>query len=328
MFDYIYGDKCGRFSFIRLPQVLFTDERFRPLSSDTKILYALLLDRTGLSIKKHWLDAEGRVYINFPLAEISEKLGVGMQKAGKLMRELEAFGLIERERLGLGKPDRIFVKHCGKQTDADEADSDTEITVENLDDTGLSDIPNSSFQNAENHHSGDAFFTGLDVPKSQLPLYNQTEKARLKQSYPIHPDSGRSDRMEYAAQRDSYERLIKENIEYNWFISVFQMPKSDPHRPKGSLDELDDLVAVMLDCVCSTAPVIRVNGQDMPTDVVRSQMLKLNNEHIQYVFERMYQHTSEITNIRAYLITVLYNAPMTMNTAFGVDFRTSFGEFI
>ena len=52
MFDYIYGNKSRHFNFIRLPQVLFTDELFRPLSSDTKILYALLLDRTTLSIKK------------------------------------------------------------------------------------------------------------------------------------------------------------------------------------------------------------------------------------------------------------------------------------
>ena len=112
MFDYIYGDKCSRFSFIRLPQILFTDERFRSLSSDTKILYALLLDRTGLSIKKHWLDEQGRVYISFPILEIAAKLGIGKQKAGKLLRELENFVLIERERLGLGKPDKIYVKNC------------------------------------------------------------------------------------------------------------------------------------------------------------------------------------------------------------------------
>lgn len=329
MFDYIYGDKCGRFSFIRLPQILFTDERFRPLSSDTKILYALLLDRTSLSIKKHWLDTEGRVYINYTITEICEKIGVGTQKAVKLMKELENFGLIERDRLGQGKPDRIYVKHCGKSSDDDVTD-DTVETEETAavekSDTTVSDFPISPLQNCENQNSGIVKITTQDFPKSQLPLYNnQTDLVRLKQSDHIYPDSERIDVIDYAAQRESYEQLIKDNIEYDWFADVFELPLKSPGRPYGSMEELDNIVSIMLDCICSNSKTMRVNGSEQYTSVVRSQFLKLNNEHIQYVLQCLNKCNSEVTNIRAYLITVLYNAPMTMDTAFGMDFRSTFG---
>ena len=85
------------------------------------------------------------------------------------------------------------------------------------------------------------------------------------------------------------------------------------------LEELDNIVSIMLDCVCSNAEKIRVNGSEQYTSVVRSQFLKLNNEHIQYVMKCLNECDSTVLNIRAYLITVLYNAPMTMDTAFGLD---------
>ena len=329
MFDYIYSDQSRRFNFIRLPQILFTDEQFRSLSSDAKILYALMLDRTTLSIKRHWIDSEDRVYINFPRTEVTEKLGVGLQKAGKLMRELEVFGLIERIRIGLGSPDRIFVKHCTRQADNAETTGDvgSADTVENQAVETVSEDDNSAFQKAENHHSGEMIFSPAEVQESSFPLYNsQTNITRLNQSDHINPDSRLNDRIDYAAQREVYEGIIKENIEYDWFVSMFELPLNHRNRPYGSQEELDNIVSIMLDCVCSNAEKIRVNGSEQYTSVIRSQFLKLNNEHIQYVLECINKCDSAVQNIRAYLITVLYNAPMTMDTAFGFDFRSTFGK--
>lgn len=102
------------------------------------------------------------------------------------------------------------------------------------------------------------------------------------------------------------------------------LPESDPQRPKGSVEELDEIVAIMVDCICTNARTIRVGGQSMDARVVRDQMLRLNNEHIQYAFSRIYDYSGEITNIKAYMITVLYNAALTMHTAFGLDYRASF----
>ena len=81
---------------------------------EAKVLYGLLLDRMGLSVKNNWLDGEGRVYIIFTIADVMETLGCAEQKANKLLNELDCakgVGLIERVRRGLGKPNVIYVKN-------------------------------------------------------------------------------------------------------------------------------------------------------------------------------------------------------------------------
>ena len=111
MFDYFYGQSGEMFSYFRVPQILFRDIKFKDLSTDAKTLYGILLDRMGLSVKNGWLDEQGRVYIIFPVQEVMDALGCADNKATKLFRELEKFGLIKRKRRGLGKPNLIYVKN-------------------------------------------------------------------------------------------------------------------------------------------------------------------------------------------------------------------------
>ena len=328
MFDYIYSDHKSKYTFIKCPTALFTDERFKSLTNDMKLLYMLMLDRTSLSVKNHWYDSAHKVYIHFPVAEIMEKLGVANQKAARLLRGLEEMGLIEREKVGLGKPDRIYVKDCCKAVTVDE-DTATE-QVQNEVDTVVENVEKPSVPLIENHpsedgnaHPEDVIFPMQSDADSHAPLYNnQTKRTRLTQSDLSSQPAGQTDGME---QRRAYELLIKQNIEYDWFLSAYTLPESDPQRPKGTKDELDEMVAIMVECICTRSGTIRVGGQKMPAEVVRSQFLKLNNEHIQYVFRRLYGYAGEIANIKAYMITVLYNAALTMNTAFGLDFRAAFG---
>ncbi len=97
--DYFYGNQAEQFSFYRIPKVLFTDERFRAISTEAKVLYGILLDRMCLSQKNGWLDDDGRVYIIFTLDEIMSSIGCAVQKATKLLSELDnKSGLIERKR--------------------------------------------------------------------------------------------------------------------------------------------------------------------------------------------------------------------------------------
>ena len=74
-FDYFYGQQSQQFAFYRIPRVLFTDNRFRKISTDGKVLYGLLLDRVFLSQENGWVDEEGRVYIIFPVQEVMDALG-------------------------------------------------------------------------------------------------------------------------------------------------------------------------------------------------------------------------------------------------------------
>lgn len=111
-FDYFYGDQSDLFAFYRVPKRLFTDSRFHNLSTESKTLYGILLDRMSLSAKNGWLDEDGRVYIIFTVQEIRESLSCGNKKAISLLDELEnKVNLIERKRQGLGKPNLIYVKN-------------------------------------------------------------------------------------------------------------------------------------------------------------------------------------------------------------------------
>jgi len=112
MFKYFYSEQSEQFTFYRIPKSLFTDERFSTLTSDSKVLYGLMLDRMGLSRKNGWVDKLDRVYIYFTLDEVMSALGCAREKANRLMAELDTRGivLIETRRQGLGKANVIYVK--------------------------------------------------------------------------------------------------------------------------------------------------------------------------------------------------------------------------
>ena len=118
------------------------------------------------------------------------------------------------------------------------------------------------------------------------------------------PDVTAQKRTEAKESFERYWDLILENIDYNVLAS-------DPHVDREQLDEIAQLVQ---ETVCSTRSRIRVAGNDYPAEVVRSKLLKLNSEHIRFVTDCLKQNTTRIRNIRQYLLTVLFNAPSTMNS--------------
>ena len=95
-------------TFYKLPKFLFT-ERYANLSTDAKVLYALLLDRNNLSIQNKWIDSSDKYYQYFTIKEVKEILGFGNEKVCKLFKELEEVNLISRKRQGLRKPNIIYV---------------------------------------------------------------------------------------------------------------------------------------------------------------------------------------------------------------------------
>lgn len=111
------------------------------------------------------------------------------------------------------------------------------------------------------------------------------------------------DGMDGIDERARYEELIRDNLE----LEIL----SQDHR--FDTDRVNEMVEIMLDAICSTRPTIRINGEDMPQQVVKSRFLKLNSSHIEYVLQAMNENPSAIRNIRAYLLTALYNAPLTMD---------------
>ena len=157
----------------------------------------------------------------------------------------------------------------------------------------------------------------LDKPTLENPTQLNTEstKKRKRQSkdssitdsipFPSgFPESPTQKRTETKGTFESYRELILENIDYDVLAS-------DPHVDQEQLDEIVDLVQ---DTVCSTRSRIRVASNDYPAEVVRSKLLKLNSEHIRFVMDCLKQNTTRIRNIRQYLLAMLFNAPSTMNS--------------
>ena len=124
-FDYYYGVQSEQFSFYRIPRLLIKDQHFKGLSSDAKLLYGLMLDRMALSMKNHWLDNENGAYIIYSISNVMEDINCSKPTCVKIMKELDSFGLIERKRKGLGKPDIIYVKNFAVLEDSQEQDEES-----------------------------------------------------------------------------------------------------------------------------------------------------------------------------------------------------------
>lgn len=110
MNKYFKKNEAEKYVFYKIPKALFTDDKYKSVSTDAKMLYGLLLDRMYLSAKNGWIDKHGRVYQFFTIKQGQELLHFGHDKVIKLFAELETVGLIERKRQGQGKANIIYLK--------------------------------------------------------------------------------------------------------------------------------------------------------------------------------------------------------------------------
>ena len=117
-----------------------------------------------------------------------------------------------------------------------------------------------------------------------------------------HPSKG--DGADEMKNRSELEDEIKSNIDYDIIVENKQNDRR----------QIDEIVTLMLDAICSPSPTVRINGTDIPKSVVMERFLQLDSEHIEYVIFAMERSKPEIRNIRAYLLTALYNAPATMDS--------------
>lgn len=122
------------------------------------------------------------------------------------------------------------------------------------------------------------------------------------------------DGMDGMDEREQYRELIRDNLE----IDIRSQDRG------YDLDRVNEIVEIMLDAVCSTSPTIRINGEDMPQPVVKSRFLKLDSGHIDYVLLAMKDCPSDIRNIRAYLLTALYNASLTIDNYYSARVNYDF----
>ena len=314
-FHYFQGMECDMYSFYRIPKLLFTSEYFKNLSCEAKVLYGLMLDRMSLSIKNRWFDEEDRAYIFFSVEEIMEMLNCGRNKAVNCLKELDqekGIGLIEKKRIGLGKTNVIYVKNFSLQEYPDEpATLEAEETSENLVEKPEEYVEKDpekpvNTQKFKKQTSGSLKNKLQEVSKTNCnnTEYNNTESSKTEPYLSIQEQD-----VDKIRERSAYRQIIHDNIEYDILCQSYRA---------GSVEEL---VELMLDAICSTKPYQQINGEAVPTQVVKSRLLKVGYEHIQYVFFSLDRSTSKVKNIRQYMLTILYNAPVTINQFYDAEVR-------
>ena len=146
---------------------------------------------------------------------------------------------------------------------------------------------------------------------AQLNIEEQSKEelnTDLTKSFPSFLRERKFAQEDELERRNSYRAQIMTNVDYDYLVGYTEVD-----RPR-----LDELVGLMLDTVCSTKSTIRVAGEELPAVVVRSRLLKLTGAHLLYVLDRVNENTTEVRHVKQYLLTALYNAPLTMDNHYAL----------
>ena len=270
--DYFYGQAGELFSFFRIPKALFQEQQFQDLSTDAKTLYGILLDRMSLSVRNEWFDKKGRVFIIFTIEDVKRTLRCADNKATRLLRELEKFGLIERKRRGQGKPCLVYVKNFSSESSKE------------------------SVKNRDNDDSCGSKITCQDPVKSR-GIKKEENKTERNNTNPIL-----SDELEKMKNRKLLEEYFSRSLEIELLLRLY--PDDE--------DTIYQIVDLLVDTCDSKRKLIRIAGDDKPAEVVLSRLKKLNADHIRFVLDCLAANTSPIRNMKQYLLAALFNAPTTI----------------
>ena len=274
--DYFYGQAGELFSFFRIPKALFQEQRFQDLSTDAKTLYGILLDRMSLSVKNEWFDKKGRVFIIFTIEDVKRTLRCADNKATRLLRELEEFGLIERKRRGQGKPCLVYVKNFSAESSKE------------------------SVKNRDNDDSCGSKIACQDPVKSR-GIKKKENKTEMNNTNLIL-----SDESEKMKNRELLEEYFSHSLEIDLLLRLY--PDDE--------DTLYQIVDLLVDTCATNRKTLRIAGDDKPAEVVRSRFMKLNADHIRFVLKCLAENSSPIRNMKQYLLASLYNAPTTMQLSY------------
>ena len=295
--EYFYGEQADSYSFYRIPRQLITGEKYKGLSVEAKLLYGMMLDRMGLSLRNGWLDKTGRVYIYYTVEEIQSDLGCGHVKAGRLLAELDTvkgIGLIERVRQGQGKPTKIYVKKFSPDPPPQGEKSGLPRQPQN----GGLDSAKAEFRSAASCRSGHTEGGGAE---RQKPAGSYIENN--------YPESSYTDPSIVPEEVEQLTEAVREQIDYP--LLALSYPGDDP----------DCILELICDVLSSSAPGIKIGGETIPTAKVQTRFRRLQFDHVAYVLDSLRETTTKIINIRAYLLTALYNAPLTIGPYYSAAVR-------
>ena len=298
-FKYFYGTESESFTFYRIPKALMTEEVFKVLTSDAKILYGLMLDRMSLSVKNGWFDEAGRVYIYYSIDDVMEAMGCSKNKGMKTLQELDmdtGIGLIERKKQGQGKPTIIYVKSF-----------ETGKTVSESQNVGFK-----TPKICDSKISKNEILDSHDLSPNENNINNNL-LSNTDSNLILSADAKRSDEIDVNAYAD----LIRDNIELD--ILMERNPYDN--------ELLEGIYEIIVETVVSQADTIVINCSKYPMSIVRSRFLKLNSSHIEYVLGCLKANTTKVRNIKKYLLATLFNAPSTMSCYYQAEVNHDWPQF-
>ena len=224
-------------------------------------------------------------YTTRGLAKICKE---GVDAIGGALRELEAAGYIVRHQMR-DRQGRI---------------SDTEYVIyeQPQPDTASPDTENPYLDSPDTEKPAE-----LNIEKSKTQKSNtqgsSTDSIPFRETAAARPPERKGRDAMSVEEMQSYRDLVLENIEYDHLCREFATYRED----------LDEIVELIVETVCARRKTTRIAGADFPHEVVRSRFLKLDSSHIEFVMECLHNNTTEVRNIKQYLLTVLFNAPTTMS---------------
>ena len=288
------GNNFNTEQFFMLPKELFSSPKYSSLSNEAKLLYSFMLDRIKLSIKNNRFDSENKAYIFFTIEEIMRLLNICKSKSIKVLAELDeknGCGLIRKKHTHAGMPTIIYVKRIESdnfsapsqvaQTYPDRSVKQTSSGIKNKpDQVAETDSNNTDINNTENSYT------------TSILSYQELKDIKAEKN-----NSRIRDRL-------IYKKIIHENIGYEALTNSYS--KSD----------IDPLVNIMLDTVCSNRENITICRDSIPTELVRSRFLNLDMSHIEYVADCLKNTSTKISNIKSYMLASLYNSPDTIGQYF------------
>lgn len=300
---YTITDLVTPSKFFAMPKELFAD-KFKEISLDAKLLFTVLLDKVGLSIKNNYADTDGRVYIICKQESITELMGWSRRKTVDLFKELESNMMIERKKRGNNLPDLIYVlKVLTTAVDAVFDNSENSVSDFSM---SKPTCKNKTFGYAKKACPGRA--------KSAQVNNTNINYTKLSDTRSIYQEKSQKD-LEVAnpdernvMDRLTAEQYVKSKIDFDVLTSNFQ---DDDNRFL-----CNTIVSVMTDIYSQKFGKIKVNGYPISYSSLREKFLTINSLHIEYVLECINKREPDaepIRNWRTYLTTALYNAESSMS---------------
>ncbi|HEY5557767.1 replication initiator protein A [Acetobacterium sp.] len=285
-----------QFSFLRVPKELITNEKYRQMSAESKLLYGLLLDRVSLSRKNGWVDDQGRVFIIFTRAEISNILVCGEKKITKLFNELKEKKLVEEKRQGLQKPNLIYVGKFLEDISVIHNKSSNEYEISLTRQKDVSGPVKKTALDPSKRRAINTNINNTNISNTDLSI-NQSD---YKKNGVTNKEKKISDQM------DGLNEF--ENVALFFEDQFFSDIRSSPGVKLALIDEIKLNV---LDMYFSEA--ITINGERKCQEIVRAVLMRLKPLHIDNVIYKFNNISGRITNSKAYIQTMLYNEALESN---------------